>query len=133
MAAHPSLNTQKKNPANEQLLFHGTNRCCLLVEDGNRVRLCGLPQCHLCCVIRNSFDVTKCGKCHLPPERVTSSDHSPGTKHKFRRFGNGIYTTACSSSGFHLYSYSVSSLKHFQKPMITRTTQTIIATFGCSW
>ncbi|KIJ98116.1 hypothetical protein K443DRAFT_133580 [Laccaria amethystina LaAM-08-1] len=80
VATHPSLNAQKKNPANEQLLFHGTNRCCLLVEDGHRVRLCDLSQCHLCCVIRNSFDVTKCG-----------------TKHKFRRFGNGIYTTACSS------------------------------------
>ncbi|PPQ92599.1 hypothetical protein CVT25_007291 [Psilocybe cyanescens] len=76
----PALRNRTKNPANEQLLFHGTNRFCGLVEDGSRVRLCSLSKCHLCSVIRNSFDVQKCG-----------------TKHKFRRFGTGIYTTACSS------------------------------------
>ncbi|KAF7357340.1 PARP catalytic domain-containing protein [Mycena sanguinolenta] len=36
--------------------------------------------CLLCSVIRNSFDVSKCGK-----------------RHRFCRFGAGIYTTACSS------------------------------------
>ncbi|KAF8150097.1 hypothetical protein B0H34DRAFT_732418 [Crassisporium funariophilum] len=80
VSSSPALRGRTNNPANEQLLFHGTNRVCRLAEDGSRVRLCNLPTCHLCCVIRNSFDVRKCG-----------------TKHKFRRFGTGIYTTACSS------------------------------------
>ncbi|TFK36683.1 hypothetical protein BDQ12DRAFT_609443 [Crucibulum laeve] len=71
----------RSNPANEQLLFHGTNRCCMLAEDGTRIRLCSLSECFLCGVIRNSFDIRKCG-----------------TKNKFRRFGTGIYTTSCSSS-----------------------------------
>ncbi|KAJ7153613.1 hypothetical protein C8R46DRAFT_470802 [Mycena filopes] len=66
--------------ANEQLLFHGTNRGCLLGDERNRTRLCAVSGCLLCSVIRNSFDVAKCGK-----------------RHKFRRFGTGIYTTACSS------------------------------------
>jgi len=80
VAASSALRERSTNPANEQLLFHGTNRYCQLVEDGSKVRLCNLSTCHLCCIIRNSFDVRKCG-----------------TKHKFRRFGTGIYTTSCSS------------------------------------
>ncbi|TFK69962.1 ADP-ribosylation [Pluteus cervinus] len=69
-----------QTPGNEQLLFHGTTRCCLLAENEDSVRLCGLPDCFLCCIIRKSFDVRKCG-----------------SKHKFRRFGTGIYSTGCSS------------------------------------
>ncbi|KIM40644.1 hypothetical protein M413DRAFT_446065 [Hebeloma cylindrosporum] len=80
VASSPALRNRTKNPANEQLLFHGTNRFCRLAEDSSRVRLCSLSKCHLCSIIRNSFDVKKCG-----------------TKHKFRRFGTGIYTTTCSS------------------------------------
>ncbi|KAJ7145071.1 hypothetical protein C8R43DRAFT_1088757 [Mycena crocata] len=66
--------------ANEQLLFHGTNRRCLLGDARKKMRPCALSECLLCSIIRNSFDVTKCGK-----------------RHRFRRFGTGIYTTACSS------------------------------------
>ncbi|KAF5326715.1 hypothetical protein D9619_004279 [Psilocybe cf. subviscida] len=76
----PALRGRRKNPVNEQFLFHGTNRYCRLAEDAGRLRLCLLSKCHLCNIIRNSFDVGKCGK-----------------KHKFRRFGKGIYTSACSS------------------------------------
>ncbi|PPQ78504.1 hypothetical protein CVT26_005143 [Gymnopilus dilepis] len=80
VTASPALRNRTKNPANEQFLFHGTNRHCTLAEDSSRVRLCVLSKCNLCCIIRNSFDVKKCG-----------------SKHRFRRFGTGIYTTACSS------------------------------------
>ncbi|KAF8176128.1 hypothetical protein K438DRAFT_1847013 [Mycena galopus ATCC 62051] len=66
--------------ANEQLLFHGTSRSCLLGDEKTRTDLCKNTGCLLCAVIRNSFDVSKCGK-----------------RHKFRRFGTGIYTTSCSS------------------------------------
>ncbi|KAJ6620076.1 hypothetical protein B0H10DRAFT_2163667 [Mycena sp. CBHHK59/15] len=66
--------------ANEQMLFHGTSRKCLLGDRKRRTRLCKLPGCLLCSVIRSSFDIAKCG-----------------TRHNFRRFGNGIYTTDCSS------------------------------------
>ncbi|KAJ6544998.1 hypothetical protein DFH09DRAFT_1172433 [Mycena vulgaris] len=67
---------------NEQLLFHGTNQRCSLGkgEGKQRTRLCNIPECLLCSVIRTSFDVENCGK-----------------RHKFRRFGKGIYTTGCSS------------------------------------
>ncbi|KAJ6507725.1 hypothetical protein C8R47DRAFT_966019, partial [Mycena vitilis] len=65
--------------ANEQLLFHGTNRGCLLGDEKARTKLCKLAGCLLCAVIRTSFDVAKCGEYH------------------FCRFGTGIYTTACSS------------------------------------
>jgi len=80
VTSSPTLRNRTKNSANEQFLFHGTNRFCRLAEDASRVRLCSLSKCHLCSIIRNSFDVQRCGK-----------------KHKFRRFGTGIYTTACSS------------------------------------
>ncbi|KAJ7472736.1 hypothetical protein FB451DRAFT_1339532 [Mycena latifolia] len=66
--------------ANEQLLFHGTNQRCLLGDGKQPARLCNIPECLLCSVLRNSFEVENCGK-----------------RHKFRRFGKGIYTTACSS------------------------------------
>ncbi|TFK27461.1 ADP-ribosylation [Coprinopsis marcescibilis] len=80
VAAAPGLAGRVKNPANEHLLFHGTTRSCLLGEDGRSTRLCNLPLCSLCCVIRNSFSIDKCG-----------------SKHRFKRFGTGIYTTSCSS------------------------------------
>ncbi|KAK2460258.1 hypothetical protein APHAL10511_007647 [Amanita phalloides] len=74
------FNLFSSNAPNEQLLFHGTTRGCLLGEDTNSVYLCDLPDCLLCNVIRNSFSVEKCGQTN-----------------KFRRFGCGIYITACSS------------------------------------
>ncbi|KAF9479968.1 ADP-ribosylation [Pholiota conissans] len=80
VTSSPSLRSRTKNPGNEQFLFHGTNRYCRLAEDLTRVRLCNFSKCHLCSIIRNSFDVERCG-----------------SKHKFRRFGKGIYTSACSS------------------------------------
>ncbi|KAJ6512673.1 hypothetical protein C8R45DRAFT_890477 [Mycena sanguinolenta] len=73
--------------ANEQLLFHGTSRSCLLGDEKSRTQLCKTAGCLLCSVIRNSFDVSKCGK-----------------RHKFRRFGTGIYTTACSSKADDYFS-----------------------------
>lgn len=87
IAADPNV-SNSKHPGNEKLLFHGTNRSCWLAEDTSGLPLCRLPDCHLCRVIRNSFDVRRCG-----------------TKHKFRRFGIGIYTTSCSSKAD---DYSVS-------------------------
>ncbi|KAF9001575.1 hypothetical protein BDQ17DRAFT_1281419 [Cyathus striatus] len=80
VASSPAMQGISQNPANEQLLFHGTNRRCLLGEDSTRVRLCPLAECFLCSVVRGSYDIEKCG-----------------VKNKFRRFGTGIYTTACSS------------------------------------
>jgi len=75
-------NTLEANgkPGNETLLFHGTNRACLLGESSTNVLLCGLEQCYLCSIVRSSFDVSKCG-----------------SKNSFKRFGHGIYTTSCSS------------------------------------
>ncbi|CAL1717323.1 unnamed protein product [Somion occarium] len=61
----------------EALLFHGTNRACLLGETPNNLKPCKLPKCCLCSIIRESFDVQKCGNKH--------------------NFGKGIYTSSCSS------------------------------------
>ncbi|KAF8730638.1 hypothetical protein AX14_005327 [Amanita brunnescens Koide BX004] len=87
---------------NEQLLFHGTTRGCALGEDGNSVYLCNLPDCLLCNVIRNSFDVEKCG-----------------LKNKFRRFGSGIYVTACSSKADD-YSKNTSKKAAFRVLLVNR-------------
>ncbi|KAJ7279361.1 hypothetical protein C8J57DRAFT_1303127 [Mycena rebaudengoi] len=73
-------NSGASRDANEQLLFHGTIRSCLLGDEKGGTRLCKISGCLLCSVIRNSFDVSKCGK-----------------RHKFCRFGTGIYTTTSSS------------------------------------
>lgn len=70
----------RNEAGNEKLLFHGTNRACLLGESSRNVLLCGLKECYLCSILRSSFDVKKCG-----------------TKNAFKRFGHGIYTSACSS------------------------------------
>jgi len=101
VAAAPNV-SNSRHPGNEKLLFHGTNRCCLLAEDNSSVRLCSLPECRLCCVMRNSFDLRRCG-----------------TKHKFRRFGTGIYTTSCSSKADD-YSFSTAKNSHFRVMLVNR-------------
>jgi len=63
----------------QKFLFHGTNRACLLGEDGHNT-LCASSDCSVCSIIRNSFDIRK-----------------TGTRYIFQRFGSGIYTTSCSS------------------------------------
>ncbi|KDQ52779.1 hypothetical protein JAAARDRAFT_476260 [Jaapia argillacea MUCL 33604] len=69
-----------KGVGNETMLFHGTTRVCRVGESDNDVRLCRSMACALCRVIEGSFSVSKCG-----------------TRNSFKRFGNGIYTTSCSS------------------------------------
>ncbi|KAK0205006.1 hypothetical protein DFS33DRAFT_1382907 [Desarmillaria ectypa] len=72
---------KKRGLANvEELLFHGTSRSCRLGETKSNVKLCSIPECYLCCIIRESFHIDK-----------------SGTSHSFQRFGKGIYTTSCSS------------------------------------
>ncbi|KAJ7197936.1 hypothetical protein GGX14DRAFT_374586 [Mycena pura] len=73
-------NSRSPRDANEQLLFHGTIRSCLLGDKKGGTQLCEIAGCLLCSVIRNSFDLSKCGQ-----------------RHKFCRFGTGIYSTATSS------------------------------------
>ncbi|KAF8448706.1 hypothetical protein L210DRAFT_3522920 [Boletus edulis BED1] len=70
----------KDQRGNEKFLFHGTNRACLLGESSSTVLLCGDKQCSLCSILRTSLAVSKCG-----------------TKNAFKRYGNGIYLTSCSS------------------------------------
>ncbi|KZP04321.1 ADP-ribosylation [Athelia psychrophila] len=77
--ASPSIKAAGKTEI-ESLLFHGTKRSCLLGENSKHSRLCGSSKCSVCSIIRGSFDIEKCG-----------------SKHKFMRFGEGIYSTSCSS------------------------------------
>ncbi|KAH8092611.1 hypothetical protein BXZ70DRAFT_1010696 [Cristinia sonorae] len=88
----------------EALLFHGTTRGCLLGESSDDVSLCGSPQCYLCNILRESFDVNKCG-----------------LKNKFSRFGRGIYTSSCSSKAD---DYSSNASKHakFRVVLLNRVT-----------
>jgi hypothetical protein len=55
----------RNEAGNEKLLFHGTNRACLLGESSRNILLCGLKECYLCSILRASFDVKKCGKALL--------------------------------------------------------------------
>ncbi|KAJ7240704.1 hypothetical protein C8J57DRAFT_1085612, partial [Mycena rebaudengoi] len=77
-------NSGAPRDANEQLLFHGTIRSCLLGDEKRGTQLCKISGCLLCSVIRNSFDVSKCGECHS----ILITIH---------KFGTGIYTTTSSS------------------------------------
>lgn len=101
VVAAPSV-PNSRYPGNEKLLFHGTSRCCLLAEDSRSVALCSLPECCLCCVIRNSFDILRCGM-----------------KHQFRRFGTGIYTTSCSSKADD-YSFNAAKNSNFRMILVNR-------------
>ncbi|KAJ7234208.1 hypothetical protein B0H12DRAFT_1204777 [Mycena haematopus] len=91
--------------ANEQLLFHGTSRSCLLGDEKSRTQLCKIAGCLLCSVIRNSFDVSKCGDYHFLHRQAKATQISQvfslitafSGLTAMHRFGTGIYTTACSS------------------------------------
>ncbi|KAN0074498.1 hypothetical protein V8E55_011910 [Tylopilus felleus] len=76
---------------NEKFLFHGTNRACMLGESVSTVLLCCRKTCSLCSILRTSLAVSKCG-----------------TKNAFKRYGNGIYLTPCSSKA----DEYVSSISH---------------------
>ncbi|KAH0833183.1 ADP-ribosylation [Lanmaoa asiatica] len=86
----------KDKRGNEKLLFHGTNRACLLGESSASVLLCGLQQCYLCSIVRSSFDVSKCGR-SIRSLSLPALISLSGSKNSFKRFGHGIYTTSCSS------------------------------------
>lgn len=45
-----------------KLLFHGTTRACLLGEDDDRLVPCDQSKCYLCSIIKDGYDVEKCGK-----------------------------------------------------------------------
>ncbi|KAJ4474296.1 hypothetical protein J3R30DRAFT_655231 [Lentinula aciculospora] len=90
-----NLLSRFKKGANEQLCFHGTQRSCALGDDNSQVFLCNSAECPICCIIRGSFDVSKCGSAH-----------------SFKRFGAGIYTTSCSSKADDYYSPGRSRQQH---------------------
>lgn len=71
---------------NEQYLFHGTNRACMLGESPSTVLLCCHKRCSLCSILRTSLAVSKCGKFFF-----VLPTHSPlrwlqGTKNAFKRY-----------------------------------------------
>lgn len=122
--ASPSMKATGKTEV-ESLLFHGTTRACLIGEGINNVRLCTLKECSVCSIIRSSFDIEKCG-----------------SKHKFMRFGQGIYTTSCSSKADD-YSSNQSPDAVFQvllvgrvvvgKPLKKRTNSTNLIELPCGY
>ncbi|KAK0236143.1 hypothetical protein EDD85DRAFT_839503 [Armillaria nabsnona] len=94
---------KKRGLANvEELLFHGTSRSCRLGETKSNVQLCTMPECYLCCIIRESFHIDK-----------------SGTSHSFQRFGKGIYTTSCSSKA-DSYFRDVSEGSPFRMVLVNR-------------
>jgi len=65
---------------NETFLFHGSTRACLVGEGDDCTRLCSSVECGICSIVQYSLDIAR-----------------SGSKHKFQRFGAGIYTSSCSS------------------------------------
>lgn len=68
---HAILSPEERDPAVECLLFHGTERACLLGEEEGQTNLCQLRHCKLCSIIRNSYDVKLCGSHHKFSRYVT--------------------------------------------------------------
>ena len=77
--ARGRFNTCGLTSGNQQRRWHGTTRNCNLGDNG-RSAPCYSPQCSLCSIIRNSFDMTYAKK-----------------KTGWGRFGVGIYTSSTSS------------------------------------
>src|ERR1700729_282309 len=51
---------------NEDFLFHGTRRACLVGEDGRQARPCSSKNCFLCSIIQHSFDISRSGMRPVP-------------------------------------------------------------------
>jgi len=79
VAARGKFASLGRSKGNENRRWHGTRRACYLGDKG-RTQLCSSPQCSLCSIIRNSFNISLCKK-------------STG----WARFGQGIYTSSTSS------------------------------------
>ena len=71
--------SQGKSRGNENRRWHGTTRTCAIGDKGV-TDLCSSPSCSLCCIIKNSFDLSFFSR-----------------KTNFGRFGAGIYTSSTSS------------------------------------
>lgn len=83
-----------RTEGNENRRWHGTRRVCNLGDKGH-TQFCSSLQCSLCCIIRNSFDLSLFGK-----------------KTGWGRFGKGIYTSSTSSkSNDYSHNDCQSSLK----------------------
>lgn len=46
----------------ERLLFHGTDRYCMLGETKDSIVLCKRPECSMCRIIADSYDITRAGE-----------------------------------------------------------------------
>lgn len=84
-AIQKTLNAPDKR-GNEHLLFHGTNRACMLGECRSDVLLCSLQTCSLCSILRTSFDVSKCGEPLRPLHPCELALHLQGSKNTFKRY-----------------------------------------------
>ncbi|GJE95777.1 PARP catalytic domain-containing protein [Phanerochaete sordida] len=78
-----SLKTGEDN-GNTIHSWHGTVRACNIGDNGDRLSPCKSEECSLCKVIRKSYDISL--SC---------------TRHKWGRFGQGIYTSSTSSKAYH--------------------------------
>ncbi|KAK3946354.1 hypothetical protein QBC46DRAFT_369562 [Diplogelasinospora grovesii] len=76
-------------------LFHGTKRACNIGDLGYDLELCNDNGCHLCGILRNSFDI----------------EHA-GTEGRQPMFGHGIYTSSVSSKA-DIYTMN----QHIYSPM----------------
>lgn len=72
--------------------WHGTVRACKIGDDGASLNPCSSQECSLCMIIRKSYDVSR-----------------SRTRHKWGRFGAGIYTSSTSSKAYHYTAGNVRS------------------------
>jgi len=76
--AEGNFMAQQSSEGNERRRWHGTRRGCLIGDDPTDPKLCALPTCALCLILRMSFQVERTGR-------------------TFARFGTGIYASPTSS------------------------------------
>jgi len=76
LEARGNFSSRKKSRGNENRRWHGTTRTCNIGDEGE-TEFCSDSSCSLCCIMKNSYDV--------------SFSMSTGM------FGAGIYTSATSS------------------------------------
>ena len=62
-SVHASLSSKGLHQL-QNFSFHGTHRACLVGEN-DRNSPCTLTECCVCSIVRNSFDISKCGECAI--------------------------------------------------------------------
>jgi hypothetical protein len=85
--------SQQYNGKAESYLFHGTQRACYIGEDASKTKTCNNPECHMCSIIKCSFQMKHIGANNM--------------------LGKGFYTSSVSSKADgYAWNHHIHSKKH---------------------